>query len=83
MVSGFFLTQNRPRNFHDFLHKLAQFSTVMQPFGCTRLHQMEIIYKSVRYKKKYFQDVLDKYVNVCYITINVSEMYVPYNILFI
>ena len=54
----------------------------MQPFGCTRLHQMEIIYKSVRYKK-YFQDVLDKYVNVCYITINVSEMYVPYNILFI
>ena len=43
---------------------------------------MEIIYKSVRYKKKYFQDVLDKYVNVCYITINVSEMYVPYNILF-
>lgn len=53
----------------------------MQPFGCTRLHQMEIIYKSVRYKK-YFQDVLDKYINVCYITINVSEMYVPYNILF-
>ena len=43
---------------------------------------MEIIYKSVRYKK-YFQDVLDKYVNVCYITINVSELYVPYNILFI
>ena len=53
----------------------------MQPFGCTRLHQMEIIYKSVRYKK-IFQDVLDKYINVCYITINVSEMYVPYNILF-
>ena len=43
---------------------------------------MEIIYKSVRYKK-YFQDVLDKYINVCYITINVFEMYVPYNILFI
>ena len=33
--------------------------------------------------RKIFQDVLDKYVNVCYITINVSEMYVPYNILFI
>ena len=40
---------------------------------------MEIIYKSVRYKKC-FKDVLDKYINVCYITINVSEMYVPYNI---
>ena len=79
MVSGFFIIQNSSRKSHDFLHRLAQFSTVMQPFGCTRLHQMEIIYKSVRYKK-YFQDVLDKYVNVCYITINVSEMYVPYNI---
>ena len=32
--------------------------------------------------KNIFKDVLDKYVNVCYITINVSEMYVPYNILF-
>ena len=53
----------------------------MQPFGCTRLHQMEIIYKSVRYKK-IFRDVFDKYVNVFHITINVSEMYVPYNILF-
>ena len=42
---------------------------------------MEIIYKSVRYKK-IFQDVLDKYVNVCYININVSAMYVLYNILF-
>ena len=51
----------------------------MQPFGCTRLHQMEIIYKSVRYKK-IFRDVFDKYVNVFYININVSEMYVPYNI---
>ena len=42
---------------------------------------MEIIYKSVRYKK-IFRDVFDKYVNVFYININVSEMYVPYNILF-
>ena len=83
MVSGFFLAQNRPRNFHDFLQRLAQFSTVMQPFGCTRLHQIrKKNYRPVRYKK-YIQDVLDKYVNVCYITINVSEMYVPYNILFI
>lgn len=47
--------------------------------GCTRSGKN---YRPVRYKK-YIQDVLDKYINVCYITINVSEMYVPYNILFI
>lgn len=32
--------------------------------------------------KNIFKDVLDKYVNVFYININVSAMYVLYNILF-
>ena len=40
---------------------------------------MEIIYKSLRYKK-IFRDVFDKYVNVFHSNINVSEMYAPYNI---
>lgn len=55
----------------------------MQPFGCTRLHQIRKKLQTRALQKKCFKDVLDKYVNVCYITINVSEMYVPYNILFI